>query len=191
MSGHPDDSDYALRLSDAERNHALMEISTHYVDGRIDEDEFNRRSEGVMTARIRGDLVELFADLPGGVPISSTSGTDLVPAPAAAVAPATDPDLAYLAEVERKAKLVNRVDAIIPTVALVLFFVLGYTVGFGISWIVWPASAVMFVIARTIAGLGEDEEKLYQEIEKKEAAARKERIETALKKRRELESGEH
>jgi hypothetical protein len=52
-----------LRLSDAERDEAIVRLSEHYAAGRLDKDEFDERSDAVWTARTRGDLAPVFADL--------------------------------------------------------------------------------------------------------------------------------
>ncbi|GHF22636.1 hypothetical protein GCM10017786_65840 [Amycolatopsis deserti] len=59
MSDQPE-----LRLSDAERTQALDALSEHVRTGRLDIDEFGRRSAQAAAARTRSDLVPLFADLP-------------------------------------------------------------------------------------------------------------------------------
>lgn len=60
-------SDYQpsnVRISDAEREDALGKLGEHMSAGRLDIDEFGERSARVATAKTRGDLLELFGDLP-------------------------------------------------------------------------------------------------------------------------------
>ncbi|AIJ20958.1 DUF1707 SHOCT-like domain-containing protein [Amycolatopsis methanolica] len=57
-----------LRLSDAERTEAMDALSEHVRTGRLDIDEFGRRSAQVAAARTRSDLAPLFADLPAPRP---------------------------------------------------------------------------------------------------------------------------
>jgi hypothetical protein len=52
-----------LRLSDADRDDAIAQLSEHYAAGRLDKDEFDERSDAVWTARTRGDLAPVFVDL--------------------------------------------------------------------------------------------------------------------------------
>lgn len=59
MSDHPD-----LRLSDAERSEALDALSEHVRTGRLDIDEFGRRSAHVTAARTLSELRPVFTDLP-------------------------------------------------------------------------------------------------------------------------------
>jgi hypothetical protein len=51
------------RLSDADREAAVASLSEHYAVGRLDKDEFDERSDAVWTAKTRGDLAPVFADL--------------------------------------------------------------------------------------------------------------------------------
>ena len=53
-----------LRISDADREAAVDLLSEQYAVGRLSKDEFDERSDAVWSARTRGDLAPLFADLP-------------------------------------------------------------------------------------------------------------------------------
>lgn len=53
-----------FRLSDAEREEALDVLGEHMRTGRLDIDEYAERSARVATAKTRGELLSLFADLP-------------------------------------------------------------------------------------------------------------------------------
>jgi uncharacterized membrane protein len=55
--------DPRLRLSDADRDEAIVQLSDHYAAGRLDREEFDERSDAVWTARTFGDLTPIFADL--------------------------------------------------------------------------------------------------------------------------------
>jgi len=57
-----------LRVSDAERDAVTEELAQHLQDGRLDATEFDERVSQAMTARTRGDLDRLLADLPRQVP---------------------------------------------------------------------------------------------------------------------------
>jgi hypothetical protein len=52
-----------LRLSDADRDDAIVRLSEHFAAGRLDKDEFDERSDAVWTARTGADLAPVFADL--------------------------------------------------------------------------------------------------------------------------------
>ena len=59
----------SLRLSDAERETASQALGEHFAQGRLDADEHAERHERVWTAKTRGEIPPLFADLPGGSPL--------------------------------------------------------------------------------------------------------------------------
>ena len=53
-----------LRVSDADRDRAISELSEHFQAGRLTTDEFNERSGQALQARTGNELAVLFADLP-------------------------------------------------------------------------------------------------------------------------------
>ena len=55
-----------LRVSDADRDLAIAELSEHFQTGRLTQDEFGDRSARALQARTGRELGELFTDLPGG-----------------------------------------------------------------------------------------------------------------------------
>ena len=67
-------SDQHLRVSDAEREAATGRLAEHFAAGRLDQAEFDDRVGRAMSAKTRGDLSGLFADL-------SETGAPAVPAP--------------------------------------------------------------------------------------------------------------
>ncbi|HEX2362868.1 MAG TPA: DUF1707 domain-containing protein [Jiangellaceae bacterium] len=54
----------ALRIGDAEREHAAAALGEHYATGRLSKQEYEERAEQVWAARFQTDLEPLFADLP-------------------------------------------------------------------------------------------------------------------------------
>ena len=54
----------ALRASDDDRDLVLQALERHHVAGRLDLDEFDRRSTAALTAVTLGDLAGLTLDLP-------------------------------------------------------------------------------------------------------------------------------
>ncbi len=57
-----------IRVSDAEREEALTKLGEHMSAGRLDIDEYGERSAKVATAKTRGELLDLFGDLPDPKP---------------------------------------------------------------------------------------------------------------------------
>lgn len=54
----------ALRASDAEREHAALQLREHCASGRLTPEELAERLDGAYTARTAGELAALLADLP-------------------------------------------------------------------------------------------------------------------------------
>jgi hypothetical protein len=53
-----------LRVSDADRDRAVAELSEHFQSGRITQEEFEDRSGRALQARTGTELTALFSDLP-------------------------------------------------------------------------------------------------------------------------------
>lgn len=53
-----------MRIGDTERESALAALGEHMSAGRLDIDEYGDRTAKVATARTRGELADLFTDLP-------------------------------------------------------------------------------------------------------------------------------
>ncbi|AQA22039.1 hypothetical protein BTZ20_1792 [Rhodococcus sp. MTM3W5.2] len=94
-----------IRIGTAEREQALAQLGDHFSDGRLTVTEFDERSAVIAAATTRGQLDQVFADLP----------TTAVPA---ATAPAP-------AERRFQPDWSGRLMAVIPIAALILFFVTG------------------------------------------------------------------
>ncbi len=69
-----------LRVSDAERDRALSELSMAYQVGRITADEFDHRSTQALSAQTGRQLAALLADLPvGGSPGGAVPAVTAIP----------------------------------------------------------------------------------------------------------------
>lgn len=53
-----------IRVSDTEREDALGKLGQHMSEGRLDLDEYGERTAKVTAAKTRGELLDLFGDLP-------------------------------------------------------------------------------------------------------------------------------
>ena len=53
-----------LRVSDADRDHAVNELRDEFVEGRLSHETFVYRMQTALAARNRGQLAKLFTDLP-------------------------------------------------------------------------------------------------------------------------------
>ncbi len=74
-----------LRVSDADRDRALAELSEHFQAGRLTADEHEERMDLALKARTVGDLAALFTDLPRKPP--AAAGRASLPAVPAAGSP--------------------------------------------------------------------------------------------------------
>ncbi|RSM74628.1 DUF1707 domain-containing protein [Kibdelosporangium aridum] len=80
-------NDPEIRVGDAEREEALQALGDHMSAGRLDIDEYGERTARVAASKTRGDLLELFKDLPDPKP----SFVPVVKSPEPVVAPAGPP----------------------------------------------------------------------------------------------------
>ncbi len=66
----------SIRVSDADRDQAIAELSQHFQAGRLTQEEFEERSGQALQAKTGDDLAALFTDLPGRgtVPVPSAGG---------------------------------------------------------------------------------------------------------------------
>ncbi|HZD72410.1 MAG TPA: DUF1707 domain-containing protein [Actinomycetota bacterium] len=69
----------SLRVSHAERGAAIEILKNAYADGRLEREELDERVQLAMTARTRGELDRLLADLSPWAPQVTT---EAAPAPA-------------------------------------------------------------------------------------------------------------
>lgn len=70
----------SLRVSDAERAQVADQLSRHYTEGRLDQDEFGRRLDQAMAAKTYGDFTGLLQDLPQDEQQPSVPGSPIRPA---------------------------------------------------------------------------------------------------------------
>jgi len=68
-----------MRVSDADRDRAVAELSEQFQIGRLTQDEFGDRSGRALQARTGDELRALFADLPSGP--GAVTGAAAGPAP--------------------------------------------------------------------------------------------------------------
>jgi hypothetical protein len=80
-----------IRIGDHEREEAITALGEHFSAGRLDVEEYGERTAKATEARTRGDLRDLFTDLPAPHPGLSTPTTPPTPPaePAASPAPVT------------------------------------------------------------------------------------------------------
>lgn len=137
MTDYADPRRTSERLSDTERDLAVRQLVSARDEGRLRTDEFDQRSASARLAVTRGDLAPLFSDLP--IP-------DAAPGPAyASSASAPPPRVAAPNEFDqaRSGPSVRALGgpvgatimAVIPFVAVALFFITGFGGGWAWAWL--------------------------------------------------------
>jgi uncharacterized protein DUF1707 len=115
-----------LRISDSDREAALTALGEHLSAGRLDIDEYGERSAKVTAAKTRGELAEVFIDLPEPDPMFGVR-------PAAAVETAKPPG-----ELTGSGRAFNhRIAAALVPLCWMAGIVLFFTVG-GWWWLALP-----------------------------------------------------
>jgi hypothetical protein len=133
--GYPSGS---MRVSDADRDRAIAELSEHYQAGRITTEEFEDRSGRALQARTTADLADLFTDLPRRQAPMTGATTGAAAPDAASTAPA-GPAKSWPARVP-----------VAPVTILAVVAVLALLSGhlFHIAWV--PVVAI--IVVRLLAG---------------------------------------
>ena len=134
--GHPSGS---LRVSDADRDRAIAELSEHYQAGRLTTEEFEDRTGRALQARTTADLAALFTDLPRRqAPVTGAASAPGAAPGAAGTAPAS-PAKSWPAHVP-----------VAPVTILAVVAVLALLGGhlFRIAWV--PVVAI--IVVRVLAG---------------------------------------
>src|SRR4051794_31359907 len=104
----------AQRIGSAERNLAIGQLQQHYQAGRLTPEEYEDRSVRAAKATTWAEIAPLFADLP-----------EPRPGPVRVNLATPDPRPQGLVPVSDRAR--ETIMALTPLVALILFFVTGYT----------------------------------------------------------------
>ena len=133
-----------IRVSDADRDLALAELSEHFQTGRLTQDEFDERSSRALRAKTGDDLRGLFTDLP----IHEGPGL----APDAAQGPAPEQPLTAPVRGACRRMPTARLVIVCVIVAIVLGNVLGNMGhGFGHASFGWIVPVViLLIVARRI-----------------------------------------
>lgn len=161
-----------IRVGDAERSAALEQLSQHFVNGALSPDEFEQRTGEAAAARTRGDVAKLFADLPE------------LAAPRAS-APATRHE-AELEDMLARGRKVQTADAVIWSVATIVFFLGLFVFDWSYFWLAFVAGGIASVGVRAILNFSDSDEELFEELSEEEEKKRAERLRAAAERRREL-----
>ena len=126
-----------LRVSDADRDRAVAELSEHFQTGRLAQEEFEDRAGRALQARTGRELSELFTDLP--------QGHARVGMPPAAV----DPGAVRRAGRTPTARVVIACVIAVIIVGNVLGNVFGHAQGSHFGWLI-PVLILGFVFRRMV-----------------------------------------
>jgi len=139
MSTASKDPSGSLRVSDADRDRAIAELSEHYQAGRLTTEELEDRTGRALQARTTADLAALFTDLPRRqAPVTGAASAPSAAPGAAGTAPAS-PAKAWPARVPVVAVAILAVVAVLALLG-------GHP--FHIAWV--PVVAI--VVVRLLAG---------------------------------------
>jgi hypothetical protein len=123
MTEEPTGGSRRLRVGNVERNAAMKALDAHLEAGRLGVEEYGERSAKAAGATTVDELEDLFTDLPEPHPALPGSA----PAPVAAAAVPAVPDEGAVAQ--RPSGFLDtaapRLMAVMPFVALALFFTVG------------------------------------------------------------------
>jgi Domain of unknown function (DUF1707) len=128
-----------IRVSDADRDQAVAELSEHFQTGRLTQDEFDDRSGRALQARTGADLSGLFTDLPRSQAVATPAAWQADTGP-------VDTEQLDTAPVPRRRHPARSVIALV--VALIVIsnlFSNGH--GHGLGWLV-PVVALLLVFVR-------------------------------------------
>lgn len=138
-----------LRVSDADRDRALAELTDAYQAGRLDSEEFDERSGRALKAKTGRELADLFTDLPQAAPPWPDPSTGLgqgglgLPAQVPPPMPVTRPGFGAVATVVRAVT-----GALIVAVIFGAIAVNHHEGGHPWAGLVVPLLIVLFIIRR-------------------------------------------
>ncbi len=130
-----------LRVSDADRDRAVTQLSGHFQDGRLTLEEFDERSSEALRAKTGRDLAGLFTDLPTGPARAADIGNAVAVPDAGPRRPATRAwaTAATLSAVAIVVLLLVRVDVghhafVVPLPLIALLFIVRLLIFRGVFW---------------------------------------------------------
>jgi len=139
MADITDPSGASLRLSNDERERAVAALQSHAGQGRLTDDELQTRIAAARAAVTRGDLMPLFADLPGGLHLDPPHVAQPTQPSYGAQPYVTQPYAGGSGRGDGNREPSSRwgllLVSVIPFVSLILFFITGMAWGYQYSWL--------------------------------------------------------
>lgn len=135
-----------IRVSNQERDAAVVMLGEHLSTGRLELDEYEERCGRAAVARTRGELEELFTDLPAPHPDLSSAAPPAIQKAGQLMSPQTRGRKKDLVETpaSKALEVVAGMAFIIGIPAAVLL-----TVFLGQWWVFIPVGIVLFVASGT------------------------------------------
>jgi Domain of unknown function (DUF1707) len=140
MNATKDYQPSGLRVSDADRDRAIAELSEHFQAGRLTTDEFEDRTGQALKARTAGDLAELFTDLPRKPSAMAGPGPQPATGPGLALPPASSAPARY-----------GHVP-VVPVVIMAVIVLGGFISGHSIVGVLIPVLIALLLIRRLVEG---------------------------------------
>lgn len=139
----------SMRVGTSERNSAMKALDAHLEAGRLGVEEYGERSAKAANATVASELTELFTDLPAPHPaIGATAPLPAVPPPTRAMPVVGEPGAVANRGNAFLDVAAPRIMAVMPFVALALFFTVG-----GWWWfLLIPAAGALFYGSRHDGG---------------------------------------
>jgi uncharacterized protein DUF1707 len=162
-----------IRIGDAEREQALQALGDHMSAGRLDIDEYGERTAQVATSKTRGELLELFRDLPDPKPVFGPAPKPAVPVRSARPPAPPDPELSPAAQRWQSRPLIQRLyPALVP---LSIMFSLFFFFAVARVWPVFLLPVAIGIIGGSIFGDDWSRDRRAWEREQRDRRRRRER----------------
>lgn len=157
------DPGHEVRIGHDERQRASDDLAEHFAAGRLEQSEFEERTDAVWQAKTLAELQPLFFDLPGGslngyLTSQAASGAERssrAPATRAAT-PTGDSETGASTGPSAGSKVLQILMGTFPIFMLILFIVLR-SVGFEMAWLVFLFIPIFYVAVGVLRD-GDDNE---------------------------------
>jgi hypothetical protein len=145
-----------LRISDLDREAGLRALGEHMSVGRLDIGEYSERSEKVTAAKTRGELADVFTDLPQ--PHPQLDDTPAVATQAAASPVATTGRPMVWADRPPSQRLTAAAIPLIWVAGIALFFGLGH-----FFWFLFLLPVLVTAVGRGLSGQELEHDRLHRD----------------------------
>ena len=156
----------------------MTHLSTHYAEGRLNNSEFDARCTSAAEATTTEQLLPLFNDLPGGLPLDEHGQLQENPIP-----PTRESHEDQYHALKKRGETIENLDWIIVGLTLLAF--LGLRIAdVQQAWLVWPSLIVTLSVPRLIMRFSDEDEANYEELQEAEREEFQEKLREARRNRR-------